>query len=92
MLRELRHHSLDIYHQQYHFENGEIVGITNGKYYAKGKKDCNVILADKEDDMKKVYDAIFNSDSISDAIRKKFGGKLLKGVDMNSIQVNYVRA
>ena len=76
----------------YHFENGEIVGITKDKYYAKGKKECNVILADKEEDMKKVYEAIFNSDKLSDTIRRKFGGKLLKGVDMSSIQVDYVKA
>jgi len=77
----------------YHFENGEIVGITKAdKYYAKGKKECNVILADKEEGMKKVYEAIFNSDKLADALRKKFGGKLLKGVDMNSIEVNYVKA
>ena len=76
----------------YHFEDGEIVGITKGKYYAKGKKECNVVLADKEEDMKKVYEAIFNSDKLSDVIRRKIGGKLLKGVDMSSIQVNYVKA
>lgn len=76
----------------YHFNNGEIVGITKeGKYIAKGKVDCNEILADNEEEMKKIYDCIFNSDSVSDKVRQ-FLKRTMKGVDKNSIRATYIRA
>lgn len=76
----------------YHFENGEIKGITkDGKFIPKGKKECDALLADKEEEMKKVYDMIFNSDSLSDAIRRKLG-KYLKGIDTKFVEATYVKA
>ena len=68
----------------YHFENGEIKGISkDGKYYAKGKKECNVILTDKEEDIKTVYEQLLNGN-----VEKKYR----KMIDMSNVSVNYVKA
>ncbi len=68
----------------YHFNNGEIEGITrNGKYIPKGKRDCNVVLVEKEQDMKTAYEQLFNGN-----IEKKYR----KMIDMKNVEVSYVKA
>lgn len=68
----------------YHFKNGEIVGITNKDgYFAKGKKECNIVLVEKEQDIKAAYEQLFSGN-----IEKKYR----KMIDMKNVKVNYVRA